>query len=516
MERPALTMAGIRKSFPGVVALDGVDLTLQAGEVHVLLGENGAGKSTLMKILAGAYRRDAGEILMQGRPVDIAGPRDARALGIRVIHQELSLVPSLSVAENIFLGAAPSRFGVIDWASLRARAIRLLSDLGVAIDPDAPVNRLALPQRQMVEIAKALADQQSASVLVMDEPTSALTSREVDVLFGLIERLAKRGVAIVYITHRLDEVYRIGHRVTVLRDGRNVSTAMLGDTSVSGLVSMMANRDLADHYPKQPAPIGNELLRAEGLGRAGVLEDISFSIRAGEIVGMAGLMGAGRTDVARAITGADRVDRGRLFVRGRAVSFRAPADAIREGIGLLPEDRKAHGLVALLNVARNIALPQSRKVAGPAGIVPRRAEAALAAPVIRDLRIKATPDQQTRQLSGGNQQKVVLGKWVAGDARIFVFDEPTRGVDIGAKVEIYQLMNRLTAAGAGILMISSELPELLGMSDRILVMHRGRIQAEFTAAAATQERVLSAALGLAGPVLSESPARTARANRVEG
>jgi ribose transport system ATP-binding protein len=501
---PVLEMRGIRKAFPGVVALDGVDLMLHAGEVHMLLGENGAGKSTLMKILSGAYRKDAGTITLDGHEVDIESPRDALARGIRLIYQELNLVPHLSVAENIFLGAAPTRWpGVIDWRRLRADAARLLDDLGLAIDPVTPVHRLSLAQQQMVEIAKALSRRATASVLVMDEPTSALTAREVDQLFSLIERLAARGTAIVYITHRLDEVFRIGHRVTVLRDGRHIATMLLAEVSASELVRLMANRELDDHFPKVPVPPGRELLRVEHVCRDGVLHDISFSLHAGEVVGVAGLLGAGRSELARVLAGADRCHAGRIILDGKAVTLRSPADAIRRGVGLLPEDRKGQGLVAELTVARNIALPHGRRLSR-GGFLPRQAEAAFAEPIIRELRVKATSAQPVRLLSGGNQQKVVLGKWVAGDARVFIFDEPTRGVDVGAKVEIYNLMNRLTAAGAAILMVSSELPELLGMSDRILVMHRGRIQAEFQAKGATQERVLSAALGLAPPFVNRA------------
>jgi ribose transport system ATP-binding protein len=489
-----LEMHGIQKAFPGVIALADVELALYPGEVHVLLGENGAGKSTLMKILSGAYRKDAGEIRINGTPVEIQNPRDALALGIRVIYQELNLVPHLSVAENIYLGAAPTRApGVIDWRALRTTAQQLLGELGMSIDPTLPLVRLSLAQRQMVEIAKALKDQ--ASVLVMDEPTSALTSREVDQLFTLIERLVTRGVAIVYITHRLDEVYRIGQRVTVLRDGRHISTMRLADATVTDLVRLMANRDVGEHFPKQRTAPGLELLRVEHLGRAGMLHDINLSLRAGEVIGIGGLLGAGRSDLARVLAGADRFHTGRIFVRGTETTFRSPGQAIRAGIGLLPEDRKAQGFVANLTVARNIALPHGRRLAR-FGMIPARAEAALAEPAIKDLRIKATLTQAVRLLSGGNQQKVVLGKWLAGDARIFIFDEPTRGVDVGAKIEIYQLMNRLTASGAGVVMISSELPELLGMSDRILVMHRGRVAAELDASEATQERVLTAALGL--------------------
>jgi ribose transport system ATP-binding protein len=472
-----------------------VDLTLEAGAVHMLLGENGAGKSTLMKILSGAYRRDAGEIRVNGQPVDIRSPRDALALGIRVIYQELNLVPQLSVAENIFLGAAPVRWGgIVDWRALFDRTSALLNDLGMALDPRAQVARLGLAQRQMVEIAKALS-QPGASILVMDEPTSSLTSREVAQLFALIERLAARGVAIVYITHRLDEVFRIGHRITVMRDGRLISTKPIQDVTVPELVRMMANRDLTEHFPKVRAVRGEELLRVEQIS-GGLLAGISFSLHAGEVVGLAGLLGAGRTELARVLAGADTCSEGRLVVRGREVHFRQPADAIAHGIGLLPEDRKAQGLVPGLTVARNIALPHGRRLAR-LGVLPGQCEAALARPIVEELRVKATPTQAVRLLSGGNQQKVVLGKWLAGNVRIFIFDEPTRGVDVGAKVEIYHLMNRLTASGAGIIMISSELPELLGMSDRILVMHRGRLQAEIAAADATEERVLTAALGLA-------------------
>jgi ribose transport system ATP-binding protein len=532
-DRPSLLeMRGIRKVFPGVVALDDVSLTLEAGDVHMLLGENGAGKSTLMKILGGAYRKDAGDIRLDGQPVEIGSPRAARDLGIRVVYQELNLVPHLSVAENIFLGELPTYGwrrvqkdppyvpgvatvrrpgpfgpgipGLIDWGTLYARTSALLTDLGITLDPRAPVGRLGLAQRQMVEIAKALAGSakasarqgQDAKILVMDEPTSALTSREVTQLFALIERLAARGVSIVYITHRLDEVFRIGRHITVMRDGRRVTTRPIDQVNVPELVRLMANRDLSEHFPKVRFKRGAELLRVEGLTVRGVLSDISLSLHAGEVLGISGLLGAGRTELARALAGADRFDEGRLLVDGQEMHFRNPADAIARGIGLLPEDRKAQGLVPGLTVARNIALPHGRRLAR-GGVLSRRCEAEMAAPVSAELRVKATLTQTVRQLSGGNQQKVVLGKWLAGAGRIFIFDEPTRGVDVGAKVEIYNLMNKLTGRGAGIIMISSELPELLGMSDRILVMHRGRIHAELAAADATEERVLSAALGLA-------------------
>ena len=505
---PVLEMRGIRKEFPGVVALDNVDLTLEAGDVHMLLGENGAGKSTLMKILGGAYRKDAGDIRLNGQPVDIGSPRAARALGIRVIYQELNLVPHLSVAENICLGELPTRSvpGLVDWRALHERTSVLLLDLGMTLDPRAPVGRLGLAQRQMVEIAKALASP-GTSVLVMDEPTSALTSREVTHLFALIDRLASRGVSIVYITHRMDEVFRIGRRITVMRDGRHVTTKPIDQVSVPELVRLMANRELHEHFPKVRAERGAELVRVEGLSVRGVLSDISFALHAGEVIGISGLLGAGRTELARVIAGADRFDEGRLLVDGRETRFRHPADAIARGIGLLPEDRKAQGFVPGLTVARNIALPHGRRLA-PLGVLSRRCEADMAAPISKELRVKATATQVMRLLSGGNQQKVVLGKWLAGAGRVFIFDEPTRGVDVGSKVEIYNLMNRLTARGAGIIMISSELPELLGMSDRVLVMHRGRIQAELSREDATEERVLSAALGIGEPTLSDRPVAT--------
>jgi ribose transport system ATP-binding protein len=452
-----------------------------------------------MKILSGAYRKDAGEIRIDGERVDIESPHDALARGIRVIYQELNLVPHLSVAENVFLGDAPTLWGgIVDWKALYARTAALFRELGLeeaALDPRARVSRLGLAQRQMVEIAKALSAG-GTRILVMDEPTSSLTAREVSQLFALIERLSARGVAIVYITHRLDEVFRIGRRVTVLRDGRHIAKSALSEVTVSALVRLMANRDLTEHFPKLPAPRGAELLRVEHLSAGRRLIDINFSLHAGEIVGVAGLVGAGRTELATVLAGAERYDSGRVIVDGRETHFAGPADAIAKGVGLLPEDRKAQGLVAGLTVVRNIALPHGRRLAR-FGVLPRAAEAHLAAPIVEELRVKATPTQAVRLLSGGNQQKVVLGKWLAGAIRIFIFDEPTRGVDVGAKVEIYNLMNRLVARGAGILMISSELPELLGMSDRILVMHRGRIQAQLDRPDASEERVLSAALGLA-------------------
>jgi ribose transport system ATP-binding protein len=354
-----LQMRGICKQFPGVVALNDVALELQGGEVHVLLGENGAGKSTLVKILSGAVEKDAGEILLAGQRVEIAGPDHARRLGISIIYQELTLVPHLSVAENIFLGKAPRRWGLVDWRRMRAEAERLLHGLGQTIDVRRAAGGLGLAQQQMVELARALTDE--ARVLVMDEPTSTLTGVEVEQLFDTTARLIARGVAVVYISHRMNEVFRIGHRVTVLRDGRNVATRALADVTVAELVQMMANRDVSDQYPRRQVARGRELLRVEGLSRRGILHNIHLSLHAGEILGIAGLVGAGRTELARAIMGADPIDAGRIAIREKVARLRTPAAAVRHGIGFLPEDRKAHGLVLGLSVQHNIALPNHRR-----------------------------------------------------------------------------------------------------------------------------------------------------------
>jgi ribose transport system ATP-binding protein len=487
-------MRDIRKAFPGVVALDGVDLEVRRGEVHVLLGENGAGKSTLMKILSGALTRDGGDIEIDGHPVRIGSPREAQRLGIRTIYQELTLVPNLTSAENIFLGREPRRLpGVTDDRRMRLEAERLLDRLGLRVDPWRPVRELGIAQQQMVEVAKALDEE--ARILVMDEPTSALTDAEITELFATIGRLTARGTAVIYISHRLEEVARVGHVVTVLRDGRRVATFQVGEVPLSQLIRLMANRELSEHFPKRRVARGEELLRVEGVTRRGVLHDVSFSVHAGEVVGLAGLLGAGRTELARAVVGADPRDAGTIAIKGVPVRVRHPSDVIDRGVGFLPEDRKTQGLILGLSVGDNIALPSLARLSRR-GMVHSARASSVAERFVRELRIK-TPGvhQPVRQLSGGNQQKVVLAKWLAADADVLIMDEPTRGIDVGAKVEIYELMNQLTARGAGILMISSELLEIVSMSDRILVMRLGRIVAEMDAAGATQERVLGAALG---------------------
>ena len=488
-----LRMEEIVKEFPGVRALSGVNFELQSGEVHVLLGENGAGKSTLIKILAGLYAKDAGRILLDGREVEIGSPRRARELGVRTIYQELQLVPQLSVAENIFLGEEPLRASrVIDWKQMMAVASDLLRGLGRTLDPRVPVEELSAADRQMVEIAKAV--HARCRIMVMDEPTSSLDQEEIKALFAVIRRLREQGVGIIYISHRLDEVGAIGDRVTIFRDGHHVHTGPVAGLDVEEMIRLMVGRELKAKFPWEPREPGGEALRVEGLGRDGAFEDVSFVLRRGEILGLAGLVGAGRTELARALLGVDRADRGHVVIGGHRIRPRSPRDTIHRGLGLLPEDRKSQGVILLLSVAANITLVSLRRLARRL-FLNRRGEATLAREYADRLHI-ITPrlDRQVRYLSGGNQQKVVLAKWLCSRADVLIFDEPTRGIDVGAEYEVHRLMVGLARQGAAILMISSELPEVLGMSDRILVMREGRITGEFSRAQATQERILRAAM----------------------
>jgi ribose transport system ATP-binding protein len=494
MSACVLTMRHIRKTFPGLVALDGVDFELRKGEVHVLLGENGAGKSTLVKILGGAYKKDGGQIILDDREVEIRNPRHAQQSGIACIHQEFNLIPHLSVGENIFLGREPMRLGaVIDQSAIFREAERALRDLGVEIDVRKPVQELSVAQQQIVEVVKALS--MDARILIMDEPTSALTEHEIQSLFATIRKLKKKDVSIIYISHRLNELFEIGDRVTVLRDGKYAGTRDVAGISKQELITMMVDRPLGEHFPKQTMSPGEEVLRVEGLSKKGLLHDIRFSVYRGEIVGIAGLMGSGRTTLARMIFGLEKPDIGKIYVKGRLCEIRSPRAAIASGIGFLTEDRKNEGLVLGLSVMANMCLPSIEKISR-FGIVSNAEENVLSGKFVQDLHIK-TPalSQKVVYLSGGNQQKVVLSKWLCRQADIFIFDEPTRGIDVGAKEEIYQLMNRLTASGVAIIMISSELPEVLGMSDRILVMHQGEVSGEFPAREATQEQILRCALG---------------------
>src|SRR6478672_7868962 len=492
---PFLELRGIVKRFPGVVALNGVGFDVRPGEVHALLGENGAGKSTLIKVISGVYRPDAGTIQVDGRPVDIRTPHDAQALGISTIYQEFTLAPDMTVAENIFLGREPLRvraLSIVDRKALIRQTRDVLASLDLQIDPEAVVRHLGVAQQQMVEIAKALS--LDARLIIMDEPTATLTAHEIERLFEAIARLKQRGVAIVYVSHRLDEVKTICDRATILRDGAYVATVPVTSTTIDEMIRLMVGRDLKELFPKVAAEPREEVLRVEQLTRKGVLHDVSFSVRRGEIVGIAGLVGSKRTEMARAIFGADPIDSGRILLHGKQVQVRTPADAIEHRIALVPEDRKRQGIFATLSVWENIVLSALRQFSRN-GILDVARERQRAQEFIASLRIATSDvDKRVLDLSGGNQQKVVIAKWLNTNAEVFLFDEPTRGIDVGGKIEVYRLMGELVSRGAAIVMISSELPEILGLSDRILVMRDGRICGEFERADATEEIILNCAL----------------------
>lgn len=499
-----LQIIDVTKDYPGVRALDCVKLEVKRGEVHALVGENGAGKSTLIKILSGAVRKDEGNIFFDGANVEINSPQEAQRLGISVIYQEFNLVPHLSVSENIFLGREilhTSRLaGFRKLGSLRIvnrrqeeqKAEEILSRLGVTLDPRTSVNRLGVAGQQITEIAKALCA--DAKLIAMDEPSSALTEREIKNLFDLIRKLKSEEVSIIYISHHMDEVFQIADRVTVFRDGRWIGTFPVDEISNDELIEMMVGRKLSDGFPKRKAKIGREILALKGVTRKGIIEDISFGLREGEILGITGLMGSGRTEVARAIFGADKIDEGEIYLDGNKVDIKSPIDAIKMGISLLTEDRKAYGLILNMTVRENITLA-SLKNLSKFSVIKRRQEHEAVDRFIKELRIKTPSREQTTQnLSGGNQQKVVLSKWLLTNSKVIIFDEPTKGIDVGAKTEIYHLMSQLTESGVGIIMISSELPEVLGMSDRIIVMYEGRIKAELSAENATQTQIMNYAL----------------------
>ncbi|AOK56900.1 D-ribose transporter ATP-binding protein [Burkholderia stagnalis] len=492
---PLIALRGVSKRFPGVQALDDCRFDLLAGEVHALMGENGAGKSTLMKILAGVYRKDGGEILLNGRAVEVADPRAAQALGIGIIHQELNLMNHLSVAQNIFIGREPrGRLGVfIDEARLNRDAAAIFARMRLDLDPRTPVGRLTVARQQMVEIAKALSF--DSRVLIMDEPTAALNDAEIAELFRIIGDLRAHGVGIVYISHKMDELRRIADRVTVMRDGKTVATVPMAGTSMESIITMMVGRALDTQRRTPPDTSANDVvLDVRGLSRGRAIRDVGFTLRRGEILGFAGLMGAGRTEVVRAIFGADPLDAGEIRVHGATVTIRTPADAVAHGIGYLSEDRKHFGLALGMDVQNNIALSSLRRFARRGGLLDARAMRDTAQAYVRRLAIR-TPSvvQPARLLSGGNQQKIVIAKWLLRDCDILFFDEPTRGIDVGAKSEIYTLLDALAAAGKAIVMISSELPEVLRMSHRILVMCEGRVTGELSAAEATQETIMQLA-----------------------
>lgn len=492
---PILRMTGIRKSFGGVRALRGVDLEVRPGEVLALVGENGAGKSTLMEILCGNQRADAGTITYQGQPVHFAGAREAAFAGLSIVHQELSMVPYLTVAENIFCAREPVMpvLGFVDRRRLYREAEEILRRFDLDIPPNVQVGRLPVAVQQMIEVAKALS--LDCKVLVLDEPTSALTEREIRYLFDIIGRLRERGVAIVYISHKLAEVFEIADRIMVLRDGSVIGTRPREEVTPDEVVRMMVGRELGAWYPKRDSEIGKAVLRVENLTREPRFRDVSFEVRAGEIVGMAGLVGAGRTDVGRAIFGADRPQSGKVYLEGEPIDVRTPEAAIALGIGYVPEDRKDLGLFLGLNIRQNIGAA-SLKANAVGGIMKAQREIAMAEEYVERLSIR-TPTIYTTasNLSGGNQQKVLLAKWLAIHPRLLIVDEPTRGVDVGAKAEVHSILRGLARSGVAILMISSELPEILGASDRVLVMHEGQLMGELSAEEATEEKIMFLAAG---------------------
>jgi ribose transport system ATP-binding protein len=490
-DAPALEMRGMSKAFAGNTVLDGVDLSAAAGQVHALVGENGAGKSTLMKILAGVLRPDSGEILIEGRTARFARPRDALASGIAMIYQELSLAPHLTVAENIFLGREPLRskhLKIINSQEMNKRAEQFLAGYGFKLDPKARVARLSAADRQLVEIARATLE--AKRVIAMDEPTSSLTTHEVEELFRLVRDLSSRGLAIIYISHRLEELDEISDRLTILRDGRAVYSGAWGELSTGEIIRNMAGRELKEVFPPRHAQLGQTRLAVQHLTLAGSFSDISLEGRAGEVVGVAGLAGAGRTELVEAIFGARPADSGEVLLNGSRLQHGRPHRAVAQGLALLTEDRKRTGLCANLSVAKNLTLANVRAIIR-GWRLDRKRESAVATEYIRKLHIRPPePARPVGRLSGGNQQKVVLGRWLFANAGVFLLDEPTRGVDVAARAEIYRAINDLAQAGAAILMVSSDLPELLGMADRILVMRRGHLAAELDARHTTQEEVL--------------------------
>ncbi len=491
-EAVLLRMTGISKAFPGVQALDNVHLEVEAGTVHALMGENGAGKSTLMKVLAGIYHADAGTIELNGKPVQVPDSAKALGLGIAMIHQELSPVPAMTVAENMFLGREPvNRFGLVDKGRIVSDAQAVFDKWSIDINPRRVMKTLSVAQMQMVEIAKAIST--DAQLVIMDEPTSAITEREVDHLHRMIRSLRESGVAVIYITHKMDEVFKIADKVTVFRDGKHVATEDASALDRQKLITLMVGRELTHLFPKEDAEIGDVVMSVRGLTRHGVISDISFDLKRGEILGLAGLMGAGRTEVLEAIFGVTKTDAGEITIRGKKVSIQSPADAIDAGMGLLTEDRKLTGIMGALSVRDNMTIANLNRFS-PGGIL-RKGQMEVACRSQREALAIKTPSlsQLIKNLSGGNQQKVLVSRWLLTLPDVLMIDEPTRGIDVGAKAEIHRLMSGLAKEGKAILMVSSEMPEILGMSDRVLVMAGGRITAEFSREEATQEKVLEAA-----------------------
>ena len=494
---PVIELVDVAKQFGAVQALRGVDLVLFPGEIHSLVGENGAGKSTLVKMLAGVHRPDTGELRVGGRETVFHGPLDARRHGVAVIHQHPTLFPDLDVAENIFMGRHPrDRFGRVDWRRMAREVGQLLGALGVRINVRTPVRALSVADQQLVEIAKALS--LDARVLVMDEPTASLSMREVDRLFTIVRQLRDQGVAILFISHRLEEVFAISDRITVFRDGAHVITAPARDLTTDQTIRHMVGRRLEALFPKEQASIGEIVLEVRGLTRIGYFRDVSFTLRQGEILGVFGLVGAGRTEVARVLFGADHADAGEIWLDGQAVAIDSPLTALQHGIAYVPEDRHGQGLVLDFPIAANVTLPILPRLS-QYGLLDRDRERAVADEYAHRLQVKAAGlSSPASSLSGGNQQKVVLGKWLATDPKVLILDEPTRGIDIGTKAEVHRIVSHLATEGMAIMLISSELPEILAMSDRVLVLHEGRLTGEFVRGDANQENVMFAATGQSG------------------
>lgn len=500
---PVLQLENISKSFGPVNVIDRVSIDVRPGRVQALLGENGAGKSTLIKMMSGVYQPDGGRILIDGTQTTLPDTRAAEAHGIATIHQELNLVPTMTVAENVMLGRTPKRFGMVNYAHLRRQAQAALDLIGVDVSLNAQVGTLGIARQQMVEIAKALS--MNARILILDEPTAALTGREIDQLFKIVDELKAKGVAMVFISHHLDEIVRIGDTVSVLRDGQCIAE-VAADTDEEELVRLMVGRSIDNQYPRVVPEIGAPLLEVNNLSAAGRFSDISLKVRAGEVVGVAGLVGAGRTEVLRSIAGVDPVDSGEIKVAGKPLKKHDISGAIAAGVGHVPEDRKAQGLVLDASISDNLGLA-TLAATSHWGLVDRKGQLRRATDVAQKLRIRmATINQPIRDLSGGNQQKAVFGRWVLAGSKVLLLDEPTRGVDVGAKVEIYNIINEITAAGGAVLMVSSELPEVLGMADRILVMSGGHIAGELPAEGSTQDDVMSLAVSHVESSITEKAA----------
>lgn len=492
MERYIVEMEHINKSFPGVKALDDVSFCLRAGEVMALLGENGAGKSTLMKILSGVYQKDSGTIHIFGKEVQDLNPKKAQELGVAIIHQELNLCGHLTVAENIFLGHETMKKGLLSDKEMRLKAKKVLDELNMDISADAVVGDLAVSKQQMIEIAKALSI--NAKILIMDEPTSALTSKEIEDLFVIIRKLTSQGMGIVYISHRLEELQHIVDRITIMRDGKYITSMDFKDTSLQAIITNMVGREIKEKFPRVSCVRGRKILEVKHLNAGNMVKDINLELFEGEIVGIAGLMGAGRTETTRAIFGVDSKESGEIILDGETIHINNPMDAIRAGIVLAPEDRKKDGLCTKLSIRENVGLPNLDFLSNRFGVIKRKKEEKITMEAVENLKIKvASIENNADSLSGGNMQKVVVGKWLARKSRVVIFDEPTRGIDVGAKVEIYHLMNDLKKQGIGVMFVSSEMPEVIGISDRVIVMCDGRITGVFSTDEVSQDLILECA-----------------------